>query len=166
MHTMPIKGRKKKEIILSFLSIALIISIDQSTKLLIRHNLKIGDSIPILKNILHITFVSNTGAAFSLFKNSTLLFVLVSIIAILIISRLIIRSINRGDFLHNIGVNISFILILSGALGNLIDRLNLSYVVDFIDVRIWPVFNIADISITIGTFLLVCYYAFPGFLKK
>lgn len=154
LHTMPIKRRKKPALI-TLVSILVILAIDQFSKTLVFQSLKIGESIPLIKNILHITFVSNTGAAFGLFKNSSLIFIVISIVAIVIISTIILRSIKKDEFLSSSMFNYGLILIISGAMGNLIDRLRFGYVVDFIDIRVWPVFNIADASITIGTLLLI-----------
>ena len=154
MHTMPVK-RRERQIAISAVFIFAILAIDQISKTLIVANLAIGQSMPIIKNILHVTFVKNTGAAFGLFKNSTPIFIAISIIAVVFIAGLILSSIKKANFFSNKAFDIGLILILSGALGNLIDRLKCGYVIDFIDVRIWPVFNIADTCITIGTILLL-----------
>jgi signal peptidase II len=150
-------SQKKKRIssIVSILSIFLILSIDQVTKAVISSKQSMGQSIPIIKDVLHITFVKNTGAAFGLFKNNVYFFIAVSIIAAIVIGIILIKAIRNGEFLDNVLCNFGLILIMSGALGNLIDRVRLMYVIDFIDVRIWPVFNIADSSITVGTALLI-----------
>ena len=150
-------SQKKKRIssIVSIFSIFLVLLIDQVSKAAISSKLYLGQSIPIIKDVLHITFVKNTGAAFGLFKNNTYFFIAVSVIAVVIIGTLLIKAIRNGEFLDNFLCNFGLILIMSGALGNLIDRFSLRYVIDFIDVRIWPVFNIADSSITIGTALLI-----------
>lgn len=154
---MPIKRRKAKIALCVFSAIAILIA-DQSSKLLISSRLLAGQSIPIIYNILHITFVRNTGAAFGLFKNSTVLFISISVIAIWVILSILYRSMRKGEFFYNFMQNFSLVLIMSGAIGNLIDRIRLGYVIDFIDVRIWPVFNVADSSITIGTSILVFYF--------
>ncbi|MCX5688048.1 MAG: signal peptidase II [Candidatus Omnitrophica bacterium] len=150
-------SQKKKRIssIVSILSIFLILSIDQVTKVVISSKLYLGQSIPIIKNVLHITFVKNTGAAFGIFKNNVYFFIAISIIAAVIIGFILIKTIRNGEFLDSFIRNFGLILIMSGALGNLIDRVRLMYVIDFIDFRIWPVFNIADSSITVGTALLI-----------
>ncbi len=151
---MPIQ-RRKKQALIYILSIIALLAIDQYSKFIVASKLSVGQSIPIIENILHITFITNTGAAFGLFKNSTLLFITISVMVVGFISILLLKSLKKEDFLSKGVFNSSLILIISGALGNLIDRLKFTYVIDFIDVRIWPVFNIADISITIGTFLLI-----------
>ena len=153
--------RRQNQILIYIVSILLILAIDQYAKLIVSKNLFVGQSIPIIKNIFHITFVTNTGAAFGLFKNSTLFFIVISVVVICFIAILLLNSIKKQDFLLKPAFNSSLILIVAGAMGNLIDRLRFSYVVDFIDVRIWPVFNVADISITIGTFLFMLVFLFP-----
>jgi signal peptidase II len=151
---MPVK-RREIQAVISVVAILLIFALDQHLKKIVYLKLSIGESIPIIKNILHVTFVTNTGAAFGLFKDNTFVFIIISLIAILITSIFMFLSIKKGEFLSKPFFNLGLILITSGALGNLIDRLKFGYVVDFIDVRIWPVFNVADSSITIGTFLLI-----------
>ncbi len=154
-------NQKKRRIssLITILSIFLILLIDQVSKLVVSSKLSIGQSIPIIKDALHITFVKNTGAAFGLFKSNTYFFIAISIVAVAIIGVILIKAINNGKFLDNFLCNFGLVLIMSGALGNLIDRVNLQYVIDFIDVRIWPVFNIADSSITVGTAALIIYFA-------
>lgn len=159
-------SQKKKRIssILIAFSVFAVLLADQISKLVILHKLSQDQSIPIIKGILHITFVKNTGAAFGLFKNSTFIFIGVSIAAIIMILAMLIKSIRKNRFLSSYTLNSGLVLIMSGAMGNLIDRVRLGYVVDFIDVRVWPVFNIADSTITIGTLLLIV--SFSKFDKK
>jgi len=139
-----------------------ILFLDQYSKFLVSSKLATGESIPVIKSIFHITFVKNTGAAFGLFKNGTVIFILISVAAVVVIAGFILRSIRRGDFSLRPLFNSGLVLIVSGAMGNLIDRLRVGYVIDFIDVRIWPVFNIADTSITIGTIFLVISFILTG----
>lgn len=151
--------RKRKSSLLIILSVFLVLIIDQLSKAVISSKLSVGQSIPIIKDVLHITFIRNTGAAFGLFKDSTYFFIAVSVVAVFIIVAILFKAVISGKFYQNFTFNFGLILIMSGAIGNLIDRINLRYVIDFIDVRIWPIFNFADISITIGTSLLIIYFA-------
>ncbi|MFA4992071.1 MAG: signal peptidase II [Candidatus Omnitrophota bacterium] len=151
---MPVKRGKTQGIICVLVFLA-VLALDQVTKSIVHSTFSAGQSVPIVKNALHFTFVRNTGAAFGLFKNSTNFFVLVSILAVAFISVVIYRSVRKGEFLNNYFCNFGLILVMAGAFGNLIDRVRFSYVIDFIDVRIWPVFNIADSAITIGSVILV-----------
>lgn len=147
--------RKRKSSFLSAISIFLILLLDRVSKADISSRLSPGESIPIIKDVLHLTFVKNTGAAFGLFKDSTYFFIAVSVVAVVMIGAILLSAIRHDKFFENFLINFGLILIMSGALGNLIDRVSFLYVIDFIDVRIWPVFNLADSAITIGTALLI-----------
>ena len=136
----------KRKTITNYLVIG-ILFFDQLTKYIISKKIPLGESIPIIKNIFHLTYILNRGAAFGIFKNQAHFFIIVSVVAITII--LILLRCKR-----TLGRQIALSLILSGATGNLIDRIRLEAVIDFLDFRIWPVFNIADSAITIGAELL------------
>jgi|SRR3989338_5232582 len=134
-------------------SIALIASVlDQLIKFVVKHNVGIDDSIPIVKDILHITYITNTGSAFGLFKDLNLLFIFVSI-AVIIFLAYFLKNIKEESKLEYI----FFGLLLGGIIGNLMDRLMLGHVIDFIDFRIWPVFNLADSFVTISVIGLIFY---------
>jgi len=129
-----------------FIIVTSVIVLDQLTKFLALRFLQLNTPVPLIKNFLNLTLVHNRGAAFGFFQNQLLLFVLVSLFAI-------------GLILYNLKTNsiilkLTLSLILGGAIGNLIDRLRFGFVVDFLDLRIWPVFNIADSVITIAALVL------------
>ena len=128
----------------------LVLFLDQLSKHLAAKNLILHRSVPIIKGIFHLTLIHNRGAAFGILKNQAPLFIFISLFAII----LIYFNLKKSRDKENIVFNISLALILGGALGNLIDRLFLGYVIDFLDFRIWPVFNVADSAITIGAILL------------
>jgi signal peptidase II len=127
-----------------------IVVLDQLTKFLIKNNLQLSDSIPLIKNVFHLTYVTNTGSAFGLFKGMNLVFILFSIAVILAIFYYL-RQIKKKEKLviYSIG------LLLGGTIGNLIDRIAYGAVIDFLDFRVWPVFNIADSAVTISIVLLI-----------
>ena len=130
-----------------------IIFFDQITKLLAQKNLQPIGNIDIIKGLFSLTYVENRGAAFGIFKNKK--FLLVGITTGVVIAM----------------IRLSFILIIAGAIGNLIDRVYLSYVVDYFHLYIgsvfdWPVFNIADISVVTGTILLAVSIIFDKQLLK
>lgn len=112
---------------------------------------KLTQSISVVKNIFHLTLVHNTGAGFGLFKDSTSLLIWFAII----VTGFILYMYDKIP--KEKPVQISVALILGGIIGNLIDRIRLGYVLDFLDFRIWPAFNIADSAITIGTIILIIY---------
>ena len=127
-----------------------IVFLDQLTKLFIKQNFQLNQSIPIVKNVLHLTYVTNTGSAFGLFKGLNLIFISFSIIVIIaILYNLKNIKENEKDLQFSVG------LLLGGTIGNFVDRIAHGYVIDFIDFRIWPVFNIADGAVTISIILLI-----------
>lgn len=103
----------------------------------------------MLSRLVKFTYISNTGAAFGMFPQLGTIFM---IIAVLVIVGIIIF--HRQLPIHNVWVRISLGLQLGGAMGNLVDRILRGYVVDFVDIGFWPIFNIADISIVVGVSML------------
>lgn len=140
---------------------AFIFAVDQLTKAMVKARMTPNQSIPIIDNILHLTYVQNTGAAFSLFKGRVFFFVVVSFAVIAAIVYCMIRLPKEKDFFK-----LPLALVLGGALGNLVDRLRFGYVVDFIDFRIWPVFNVADSAVVIGVLLLLYLVMFDSDILK
>jgi signal peptidase II len=133
-----------------FIVVLVVLSCDQLSKSSIINKLSLHQSIPLIKGIFHLTLVYNRGAAFGILKNQTPLFIITSLVAVVLIYLNYKKNREKKSFSYDL----SLALILAGALGNLIDRLFLGYVIDFLDFRIWPVFNIADSAITAGAFLL------------
>ena len=144
--------------------------LDQATKLYIDSNMELHQSIQVIKNFFQITYIRNSGAAFGIlsgFKSLwlTLFFMLISVVAVGIIM----------FFYHKTPENqrlilVSFALIMSGAIGNFIDRVFYGEVIDFLYFHwyqhYWPAFNVADSCITIGVSLLLWDMVFPkAFLK-
>jgi len=128
----------------------LTLAADQLTKFVVAAAFHPGQSLPLLPGVLHLTYIQNTGAAFGLLKGWQLLFIGLSFAVIVWILRQFLAK--RPLAATTLW---AYALILGGAAGNLIDRLRFGYVVDFIDVRVWPVFNLGDSAITIGVGLLV-----------
>jgi signal peptidase II len=126
----------------------IILTLDQLTKFLASKNLELNNPLPVIKGVFNLTLVHNRGAAFGIFKNQFYFFILSSIAAVILIYSVLKK--NKRNNLYTFSLS----LILGGALGNLIDRIFLGYVVDFLDFRIWPVFNLADSAITLGALLL------------
>jgi signal peptidase II len=132
----------------------LIIAIDRISKALVFNYIDNGLSLPIIRNILHISPIANRGIAFGLLKKvPSLVFISISLFTVIFIGYIIFFKRPKSKlFLCGL------FLIASGAISNLIDRILYGYVMDFIDIRVWPVFNIADSSITVGGFLLFFYF--------
>ncbi len=129
-----------------------VLALDQVSKAWILTQLTLGESQPILSGIFHLTLVCNPGVAFGLLKNFGWLVVILSWVAVIGLVGWLLRTSKTAP--HNRSLTWGAGLILGGALGNLIDRLRFGGVVDFLDFRIWPVFNVADSCITIGVVLI------------
>jgi signal peptidase II len=136
---------------------AVIVAIDQLTKAAVRNNMYIGESKPIINNFFHLTYITNDGMAFGLdFPGGSLVFNFVSVSLTIFLAWYYWQERNS-----NIILRISLLCILSGAIGNLIDRIFFGTVVDFLDFMIggyhWYVFNIADSSVSVGMFLYILF---------
>lgn len=146
-RSLPLRG-------LLFLGVAfLVVVLDQLTKRVAEDRLRGQRSVPLVDDILRLTYIENRGAAFGLLQDQTTFFVLVGIIVIAVIA-MSYRYLPRSGFLLHLALG----LMLGGAVGNLIDRVRQGYVVDFVDfgyrANWWPVFNVADSAIVIGVALM------------
>lgn len=133
--------------------VAILIGLDQIIKYWALHYLKEVGSIPVINNIFNLTYVENRGAAFGMLQNNQTIFIVVALIASLYgLYYLKTKKVN------NIG-KVGILLVISGAIGNLIDRVRLGFVVDYLDFHIiWSyVFNLADCFVVVGTILLCIY---------
>ena len=139
-----------KKNILIFSTALIIVLLDQLAKFLIRKNFQLNESLPIIKNIFHITYATNTGSAFSLFQGYNIFFIIFSVFVIVAIFYFI-KKIKENEKLTQFAIG----LLLGGTIGNLIDRIIYGKVTDFIDFRIWPVFNVADSAVTVSVILLI-----------
>jgi signal peptidase II len=128
------------------------IFLDQLTKLLTANLMDLYESIPIIKDVIHITYVQNTGAAFGMMKDSRWLFMIVSTVMIIGLSLYLYLG-HAESRLYGI----SIAMIVSGGIGNMIDRIALGYVVDMIDFTLidFAVFNGADSFVCVGAGLLI-----------
>ncbi|MBE6564173.1 MAG: signal peptidase II [Ruminococcaceae bacterium] len=140
------------------LVIAAVVVLDQLSKILTVKLLKPIGTFPIIEDVLHLTYVENTGASFGILKDHRWVFMTVSTVAILAI---LILLIVWRDRLSPMG-GFSMAMIVGGGIGNMIDRIAYGYVVDMIDFRLihFAVFNVADSFIVVGTILLAVYVLF------
>ena len=130
------------------------IALDQLTKWLAVVYLQGEPSFPLWKGVLHFTFVKNEGAAFGIFSDQRWIFMLFSSVAIIILLVYLFRFYQK-----NMLVSISLAMIIGGGIGNMVDRIALGYVIDFIDFTLinFAVFNVADSFVTVGAFVLMGY---------
>ncbi len=139
---------------LTFWGIILLLALlDQASKMLILHTIPFQESIPVIPGFFNLTHVYNTGAAFGMLHDSNLFFIIVSVIAFIVL--VLMKRHFTGGLMQW-----GWILLLSGILGNVTDRIKYGHVVDFLDFQLggyhWPSFNVADscICIAAGLFLL------------
>jgi signal peptidase II len=149
---------KKKYLILS-VTVAAVVLLDFITKAYIDSNMSLYESVVVIGGFLNITYVRNPGAAFSFLASASpgfrsVFFLAVTVLAIILVLYYIAKS-KTDESLMILALS----LILSGALGNFIDRVRLGEVIDFIDVYLaayhWPAFNVADSAITVGAFIML-----------
>lgn len=134
----------------------LVIFLDQLTKWMVIQKMGYGESIEVIKNLFYITSTRNSGAAWSMLEGQMLFFYIITIIVVIGLVYYIQKMAKQ-----NVLIGVSLALILGGAIGNFIDRLFRKEVVDFIQTYIFsypfPIFNVADTSLTIGVVLLIIY---------
>ncbi len=130
-------------------------AVDQLGKFFITRHLRPGESIEVLPRIFHLTYIKNPGGAFGILAYQTQIFVVLSIFAVLLLAVAVFYC--RQE--RKPGWSLAFLT--AGVLGNLVDRLRTGYVIDFLDFRVWPVFNPADVFIFIGAVSL--FWILVGF---
>lgn len=140
--------------VIIFVALAVLLA-DQVTKYLVVQNIPFGESwslTPEIGRLVSLTFIVNTGAAFGMFPQLGNIF---TVVAIMVIAGILVF--HQRLPVESWWVRLSLGLQLGGAMGNLLDRLARGYVVDFVDVGFWPIFNLADVSIVMGVAMLAYY---------
>lgn len=138
---------------LTILTAFIVTLADQLTKWFVQGHMETGETIPVIPHIFHFTYIINPGAAFGILAYQQYFFL--AIVAVLFIAYFCLRKrIPKKPLYFPLGVG----MLLGGALGNAIDRVRIEGVVDFFDFRVWPIFNVADIGICLGVFLIVLYF--------
>jgi signal peptidase II len=159
-------GKYRGRLRLFLIVAALVVTLDQLSKLWARVNLSEIYNLELLPGFLDLIRVENTGSIFGLFYGHTELFIALAIAA----SVVILVFLYYFPPATTLGT-LSFALILGGAVGNLIDRIRLGYVIDFIRIHLqaiffWPAFNIADAALTVGILMLIYYFYKSGVFRK
>ena len=153
MIDVPDARRSQWDIIIFLSGVLGVVLIDRLTKNFFAGFLGLNESIAVIPHVIHFSLVHNTGIAFGFFKDCGAVFIIIPVI----LTGLLIYNVyyyRHSPQLSRIYI-VAFSLILGGAIGNLIDRITLGYVIDFIDFRVWPVFNVADSAITIGAGIIL-----------
>ena len=141
---------------------AAILVADQATKFLVQSTMDLNQTIEIAGDLLKITYIHNPSAAFGIAFGPTDFYILFSFVASIVVSIYIVRLPKR-EYWPRIALG----MILAGAIGNMIDRLRMGEVIDFIQVGlservVWPIFNVADMGVSVGVVLLLFYYMVAG----
>ena len=148
---------------LATIVIVLLVLLDQLVKYLVKTNIPLGSSVQFLPGILSLAHIHNTGAAFSMLSGARWFFVILTV-AFVIFGMWVLLT---GRLQHSLG-KWSWVLVLAGAVGNLIDRCLYGYVVDMFEVQCmhFAIFNVADIFVVVGGILFCIYYLFLHDKKK
>lgn len=152
-----------KERRLFFIIAMFFLILDQCTKAWVVHFMDLGETIPVIKDFFHITYILNPGASFGILANHIFLFVLLTFVVLTFIFWLVWQE-ERINKVQQVLLG----MITGGAMGNLVDRLRQGAVIDFIDFRgIWPyIFNVADIGVVVGGFLFAAIFLRQGEAKE
>lgn len=140
---------KKIILISSFLTL-----LDQMIKLIVDKNLILGESVKIIDNFFHFTYVKNYGAAFSILTGSTIFLIIIGFLALFLIYQFLIKnkSLSKIEF-------ITYSFLIAGIIGNLLDRIIRGYVIDYFDFKIFgynfPIFNLADTFIVLSVISII-----------
>ncbi|WP_408071137.1 signal peptidase II [Butyrivibrio sp. JL13D10] len=152
-------NKKKIFLAIDLITIVLLVLLDQFTKHLAVKHLMDKDSIVLIPKVLELTFLRNRGAAFGILQDQKVFFVMIAIMILLVIGYVLFQLPLEKKYNY---LQIILVMIASGAAGNMIDRVVNDYVVDFISFVIinFPIFNVADIYVTVSTFLFIILFLF------
>lgn len=143
----------------AILSFFVLIGLDQISKYYIDKHMNLYDSITVIPNVFEIHYIRNAGAAWGMFQNKQILFYICTVIVLILGIILYLRCLRMNRYKD---LRILLILILSGAVGNFIDRIRFQYVIDFFYFKLidFPVFNVADCYVTVGFIVLLLLILF------
>ena len=147
------KDRKIKILIIPIIIIALLTAIDQFSKFYIRTSFKLSESHEVIKGVFAITYIQNKGAAWGIMQGQRIFFLILTTVIILFAAFVLYNIFGNHKYIM---LTITLIILISGAIGNMIDRFKYGYVVDFFDFKLidFPIFNVADIYVTCSMILI------------
>ena len=148
------KEKNIKIMLIPIIIIALLTSLDQFTKFIIKSKFMLYESKEVIKNVFAITYIQNKGAAWGVMQGKRIFFLILTVFVILGCFWILYNIIGNHKYIM---LTVCVIFLISGAVGNMIDRFKLGYVVDFFDFKLidFPVFNVADIYVTVSMFLIL-----------
>jgi signal peptidase II len=153
------KTKKAAGSILAIFAVAVLAAIDQLTKFIVTENFSLYDSKPLIKGVFSLTYIRNEGIAWGMFQGGRIVFLIITLI-VLIACVFVYHKISQERKL--LPVSVCLVFVAAGSIGNMIDRIRLGYVVDFFDFELinFPVFNVADIYVTVSMIVLIILICF------
>jgi len=147
-------NNKIKIYFIPIIAISLLIALDQLTKFIISSKFELYESKPIIKGVFSITYVQNKGIAWGMLEGKRVLFLISTITILILLFALYINIANKSKFIL---MRIGLVVLIAGAIGNMIDRIKLGYVIDFLDFTLidFPVFNLADIYVVLSMIYII-----------
>jgi signal peptidase II len=149
-----VSSSSKRNTIIFVISIAAVVALDQISKAVVAALMSPGQNVKVVPHLLWLTYSTNTGAAFGLFKGSSQVLFFTSLILVAMMLAWFMLARQRMGTFAFIGMG----LIIGGAMGNLLDRIFRGRIIDYIDLGWWPVFNVADIAILAGAIIVLVVY--------
>jgi len=149
--------------IIYYIIAMILIGLDQVSKYLTVQEIALGEVVPVIPNVLSLTYIRNSGAAWSILEDQMIFFYVITVV---VVGALIYFLHTEGKRSPIASTGIAFIM--GGAIGNFIDRLHLKYVIDMIRLEFinFPIFNVADMALTIGVIILIGYIVYDELVKK
>lgn len=149
--------------IIYYIIAMLLIGLDQLSKYLTVQEIALGEVVSLVPNVLSLTYIRNSGAAWSILEDQMIFFYVITVV---VVGALIYFLHTEGKKSPIASTGIAFIM--GGAIGNFIDRLHLKYVIDMIRLEFinFPIFNVADMALTIGVIILIGYIVYDELVKK
>lgn len=149
--------------IIYYIIAMILIGLDQLSKYLTVQEIALGEVVPVIPNVLSLTYIRNSGAAWSILEDQMIFFYVITVV---VVGALIYFLHTEGKKSPIASTGIAFIM--GGAIGNFIDRLHLKYVIDMIRLEFinFPIFNVADMALTIGVIILIGHIVYDELVKK
>lgn len=149
--------------IIYYIIAMILIGLDQLSKYLTVQEVALGEVVPVIPDVLSLTYIRNSGAAWSILEDQMIFFYVITVV---VVGALIYFLHTEGKKSPIASTGIAFIM--GGAIGNFIDRLHLKYVIDMIRLEFvnFPIFNVADMALTIGVIILIGYIVYDELVKK
>ncbi|RAN58246.1 signal peptidase II [Dolosigranulum pigrum] len=149
--------------IIYYIIAMILIGLDQLSKYLTVQEIALGEVVPVIPDVLSLTYIRNSGAAWSILEDQMIFFYVITVV---VVGALIYFLHTEGKRSPIASTGIAFIM--GGAIGNFIDRLHLKYVIDMIRLEFinFPIFNVADMALTIGVIILIGYIVYDELVKK